>query len=111
MQQNDNMTMQLIADRINTMHADFKGVVESLALAVNKLVALEEKASYMNQNYERLERQLEKAESNFQKLEERMDNLEKDAPDTKRAVGWIYSAIVAVAGLALTAAGKFFGII
>lgn len=117
MEKHDNITMQLIANRLEAMHGDVNDLrgsmhetLKEISSAVNKLVALESNQAAMNQSYLRLEKQLEKAEQKFDKLEERVDSLEKDQPDNKRVVGYIYKALW---GAALVVAGfvaKFVGL-
>ena len=122
MQHNNDITMQLIANRLDTIHEevgtlrasihiDLKGVIENMSSAVNKLIALEERHTAMNHNYERLEKQLEKADSKFGQLESRVDMLEKDAPETKRVTGWVMSAIYGALALIASGAAKYFGFI
>ena len=114
---NDNATIQVIAERINSMQNDvsdlrdtMKDSMKEMSAAVTKLVQIEERQIYMNQSYDRLSAMLNKMQDKAEKVEARVDALEKEQPLTKQAVTWIYAAVWAVVGAAALFAAKFFGI-
>lgn len=119
---NDNITMQLIANRLeaiqgevgtlrSSIHSDIKEVTSDMGVAINKLVEIEANNRVMNQAYDRLQKQLEKADSKFDLLESRVDSLEKDQPDNKRVTTWVYSLIWGALALVASGIAKYFGFI
>lgn len=114
---NDDATIQVIAERINSMQNDvsdlrdtMKDSMKEMSAAVTKLVQMEERQICMNQSYDRLSATLDKMQDKAEKVEARVDALEKEQPLTKQAVTWIYAAVWAVVGTAALFAAKFFGI-
>lgn len=114
---NDDATIQVIAERINSMQNDvsdlrdtMKDSMKEMAAAVTKLVQIEERQIYMNQSYDRLSAALDKMQDKTEKVESRVDALEKEQPLTKQAVTWIYAAVWSVVGASTLFAAKFFGI-
>ena len=114
---NDDATIQVIAERINSMQNDvsdlrdtMKDSMKEMSAAVTKLVQMEERQIFMNQSYDRLSATLDKMQDKAEKVEARVDALEKEQPLTKQAVTWIYAAVWAVVGAAALFAAKFFGI-
>lgn len=107
--QDNNQTMQMIADRINALHTDVGDLrdtmitsMKEMSQAVTKLAQVDERQIYMNQAYERLSNLIEKQQDKNDKLESRIDELEKQQPLIKQALNWIYTGVGAVV---LTAAG------
>lgn len=114
---NDDATIQVIAERINSMQNDVSDLrdtmrdsMKEMSAAVTKLVQIEERQIYMNQSYDILRITLDKMQDRSEKLETRIDGLEKEQPMTKQAVNWIYAAVWAVCGAAALFAAKAFGI-
>lgn len=114
---NDDATIQVIAERINSMQNDvsdlrdtMKDSMKEMSAAVTKLVQIEERQIYMNQSYDRLSATLNKMQDKAEKVEARVDALEKEQPLTKQAVTWIYAGVWAVVGAVALFAAKFFGI-
>lgn len=114
---NDDATIQVIAERINSMQNDVSDLrdtmrdsMKEMSAAVTKLVQMEERQIFMNQSYDRLSATLDKMQDKAEKIEARVDALEKEQPLTKQAVTWIYAAVWAVVGAAALFAAKFFGI-
>jgi len=115
--QNDNATIQVIAERINSMQDDvsdlritMKESMEKMSTAVTKLVQIEERQFFMNESYGRVVTTVDKMQEKAEKLEGRLDALEKEQPLTKQAVTWIYAAVWSVVGAAVLFAAKAFGI-
>lgn len=114
---NDDATIQVIAERINSMQSDVSDLrdtmrdsMKEMSAAVTKLVQMEERQIFMNQSQDRLTTALDKMQEKAEKLESRVDALEKEQPLTKQAVTWIYAAVWSVVGAAALFAAKFFGI-
>ena len=89
----NNATIQVVAERINSLHEDItelrdtmKESVREMSQAIQTLVRLEEKQLALNQT-------AEETKKNFKELEARVDALEKDQPETKRIVSWAYKAV------------------
>lgn len=113
---NDDATIQVIAERINTMQNDVSDLrdtmrdsMKEMSAAVTKLVQMEERQIYMNQSYDRLSATLEKMQDRSEKLESRVDSLEKEQPLTKQVVKWVITAVWAVVAAAAAFAGKAIG--
>ena len=114
---NDDATIQVIAERINSMQNDVSDLrdtmrdsMKEMSAAVIKLVQMEERQIFMNQSQDRLATSLDKMQDKAEKLEARVDALEKEQPLTKQAVTWIYAAVWSVVGASALFAAKFFGI-
>jgi len=112
-----DQTNQLLVERMTSLHQDFtllrEGMndgLKELAQAVNKLVKVEERQSYMARSYEVMERKLEKADVKFESLEARVDVLEKEAPMQRTISKWILAAIGAVISAIAVYGLKLFGI-
>jgi DNA repair ATPase RecN len=118
MQRNDDATIQVIAERINSMQNDVSDLrdtmrdsMKEMSAAVTKLVQMEERQIYMNQSYERLANTLDKMQAGTDVLEKRIDNLEKELPLMKQATKWVYAAVWAVVAAAATFVAKTIGIL
>lgn len=92
----EDMTIHIVADRISLLHGDITELKDSMkesmremAIAVNKLVAVEIRQEAINQAYVQVTNQLEKEIVKRETLENRVDALEKDQPMTKQVVSWI----------------------
>jgi DNA repair ATPase RecN len=103
----DDATIQVIAERINSMQSDvsdlrvtMKDSMEKMSSAVTKLVQIEERQFHMNQSYDRLSILFEKWVDKSERLEARIDALEKEQPLTKQVVKWVLAAVWAVVGAA-----------
>lgn len=129
----DNMTVQLIADRLNLLHEDVNDMRTSLrdsmagmSTAIQKLVQLEERQLLSSQTLERALTQIDKEHTRMQSdikdsevkqeawkeaIEKRVDDLEKVQPLQAQATKWMLSAVWAFAGVAVMAGLKFFGIL
>jgi len=129
----DNMTVQLIADRLNLLHEDVNDMRTSLrdsmagmSTAIQKLVQLEERQLLSSQTLERALTQIDKEHTRMQDdfkdseikqeawkeaIEKRVDDLEKVQPLQAQATKWMLSAVWAFAGVAVMAGLKFFGIL
>ena len=110
-QPQDNATIQVVAERINSLHEDvtdlrytMKESVKEMSQAIQTLVRLEERQMNLNQSNEEIKK-------SFVALEARVDALEKEQPETRRVVSWMYKAVwgavVVVAGFI----AKFVGLI
>jgi chromosome segregation ATPase len=89
--QND-ATIQVIAERINSMQNDVSDLrdtmrdsMEKMSIAITKLVQMEERQLFMNQSYDRLSNTLDKMNEKCEKIEARVDALEKEQPMNKVA--------------------------
>lgn len=129
----DNMTVQLIAGRLNLLHEDVNDMRTSLrdsmagmSTAIQKLVQLEERQLLSSQTLERALTQIDKEHTRMQSdikdsevkqeawkeaIEKRVDDLEKVQPLQAQATKWMLSAVWAFAGVAVMAGLKFFGIL
>ena len=105
----EDATIQVVAERINSLHEDvtelrdtMKESVREMSSAIQALVRLEERQFNLNQASEQLRK-------DYAALESRVDSLEKDQPDTKRIVTWAYratwAALAVVGGFILKAVG------
>ena len=108
--QENNATIQVVAERINSLHDDvtelrdtMKESVREMSQAIQTLVRLEEKQLNLNQTAEESKR-------NFKELEARVDALEKDQPMTKQVVKWVLAAIGSVVAAAAMFVAKMLGI-
>lgn len=113
----EDASIQLVADRLNSLHSDLNDLKDSMresmremTAAVTRLAQIDERQIHMNRSHEKLETALQKSNEKLEKLENRIDTLEKEAPMNKQAVKWIYSAVWAVVAAAAAAFGKYFGI-
>ena len=109
--------MQIISDRIGLLHKDMGELKDSMrdsmrevAVAVNKLVALETRQEAINQSYKQVLIQLEKEQDKREKLENRLDSLEREQPMNKQVVRWILYAVGAICVAAATFVGKAVGL-
>ena len=125
----DDSTIQVVADRLNSLHDDVGEIRTSLTEAMRevstsftKLVQIEERQVSTNQAIERALRIAEKAHSRLDTcedtmqskldiLEARIDELEKAQPMQKQVTDWVLKALWACVGFGLYLAGKYFGII
>lgn len=117
-QTNNETTIQVIAERINSMQVDVSDLrdtmrdsMEKMSTAVTKLVQIEERQIFMNQSYDRLGQTLDKMQDRSDKLESRVDALEREQPEIKRIVGWAYKALFAAAVACVSFIAKFVGLI
>ena len=115
--QND-ATIQVIAERINSMQNDVSDLrdtmrdsMEKMSIAITKLVQMEERQLFMNQSYDRLSNTLDKMNEKCEKIEARVDALEKEQPETKRIVGLAYKALWMAAVAAVSFIAKTVGLI
>lgn len=114
---NDDATIQVIAERINSMQNDvsdlrdtMKDSMKEMSAAVTKLVQMEERQIFMNQSYDRLSATLDKMQDRSEKLESRVDALEKEQPITKQVTKWVMTAVWAVVAAAAAFVGKMLGV-
>lgn len=118
MEEHKDTTIQVIAERISSLHGDvtelrttMKDSMKEMSAAVTKLVQIEVNQMYMNQSYERLNVSLEKSNLKYETLEKRMDDIEKEQPLTKQIVKWVVVGITAlitgIVGYALKTIGIF----
>lgn len=125
----DDSTVKIIADRINSLHEDVGEIRESLkdsmkemSSALTKLVQIEERQVFTNQAIERALKVSEKAhtridncedevEKKFDALEARVDTLEKAAPMQGQVTKWVMGAVWAAAGLGAMYVCKMLGIL
>ena len=112
-----NITSQLIASRLDSIHEDMSDLrgslkenLRDLAKAINKLVALETNQTAMTQSYDRLVKQLDKSEAKFDELEERIDKVEKDLSPVKTLSDWAYKGLFAVIAVVAAFVLKFVGL-
>lgn len=108
--------MQIVAERISLLHGDITELKDSMkesmremAIAVNKLVAVEIRQEAINQAYVQVTSQLEKEIIKRETLENRVDALEKDQPMTKQVVSWIMWAVGSIVVAAVTFIAKSVG--
>ena len=113
----DDASLQYVAERIGLLHEDITDLKDSMkesmkemALAVNKLVAVETKQDAMNQSYDRIVAQLEREVVKRETLEHRVDNLEKEQPDVSRMKEWFYKGVFAIVALVGIFVMKFVGL-
>lgn len=117
----NDVTIQVIAERINTMQNDVSDLkdtirdsMKEMSAAITKLVQMEERQISLNRSHERLssyhDKMLDKADS----IEKRLVELEKAEPMQKRTSEWIEKAFwMVLAGsvsLIATIGMKFFGL-
>lgn len=125
----DDSTVQVIADRINSLHEDVGEIRESLkdsmkemSGALTKLVQIEERQVFTNQAIERALKISEKAHTRiddcedevgkkFDALEARVDTLEKAAPMQGQVTKWVMAAVWGAAGLGAMYICKMLGIL
>lgn len=112
----EDATIQVIAERINSMQNDVSDLrdstrdsMEKMSAAITKLVQMEERQLHMNQSYDRLSNTLDKMQARSEKLEERVDDLEKEQPMTKQVVRWVLYAMGAIVVAAATFVAKAVG--
>lgn len=107
--QND-ATIQVVAERINSLHEDvtelrdtMKESVREMSQAIQTLVRLEEKQLALNST-------AEETKKNFKELESRVDALEKDQPMQKQVTKWVIGAVGSIVAAAAMFAAKMLGI-
>lgn len=108
--QQDDTTVQVIAERINALHVDvndlrdtMKESMREMSQAIQTLVRLEERQLALNST-------AEETKQNFKALETRVDALEKEQPMTKQVVRWVMKGVWAVVAAAAVFAAKTLGI-
>ena len=114
----DDMNIHIVADRISLLHGDITELKDSMkesmremAIAVNKLVAVEIRQEAINQAYVQVTSQLEKEIVKRENLENRVDALEKDQPMTKQVVSWIMWGVGSIVVAAVTFIAKSVGLV
>ena len=114
--QQEDMNIHIVADRISLLHGDITELKDSMkesmremAIAVNKLVAVEIRQEAINQAYVQVTSQLEKEVVKRETLENRVDALEKDQPMTKQVVSWIIWGVGSIVVAAVTFIAKSVG--
>lgn len=125
----DDSTVQVIADRINSLHEDVGEIRESLrdsmkemSGALTKLVQIEERQVFTNQAIERALKVSEKAhtridscedevQKKFEALEHRVDTLEQAAPMQGQVTKWFMAAVWGAAGVGAMYVLKMLGIL
>ena len=112
----EDMNIHIVADRISLLHGDITELKDSMkesmremAIAVNKLVAVEIRQEAINQAYVQVTSQLEKEVIKRESLENRVDALEKDQPMTKQVVSWIMWGVGSIVVAAVTFIAKSVG--
>ena len=112
----EDMSIHIVADRISLLHGDITELKDSMkesmremAIAVNKLVAVEIRQEAINQAYVQVTSQLEKEVVKRETLENRVDALEKDQPMTKQVVSWIIWGVGSIVVAAVTFIAKSVG--
>jgi autonomous glycyl radical cofactor GrcA len=112
----EDMNIHIVADRISLLHGDITELKDSMkesmremAIAVNKLVAVEIRQEAINQAYVQVTSQLEKEIIKRESLENRVDALEKDQPMTKQVVSWIMWGVGSIVVAAVTFIAKSVG--
>lgn len=112
----EDMNIHIVADRISLLHGDITELKDSMkesmremAIAVNKLVAVEIRQEAINQAYVQVTSQLEKEIVKRETLENRVDALEKEQPMTKQVVTWIMWAVGSIVVAAVTFIAKSVG--
>lgn len=107
----NNATIQVVAERINSLHEDvtelrdtMKESVREMSQAIQTLVRLEEKQLALNSTSEEIK-------NNFKELEARVDALEKDQPETKRIVDYGYKAMWLIVAVVLGFIAKAVGLV
>ena len=112
----EDMNIHIVADRISLLHGDITELKDSMkesmremAIAVNKLVAVEIRQEAINQAYVQVTSQLEKEVVKRETLENRVDALEKDQPMTKQVVSWIMWGAGSIVVAAVTFIAKSVG--
>jgi hypothetical protein len=87
--------VQVIAVRLDNLHADVSGmrdVLKELATAVTKLAIIEERQQQATQALERAFKALEKVET-------RLDSIEKAQPLQQQSADWVGKAVWAAVAL------------
>lgn len=125
----DDSTIQVVADRLNSLHTDVGEIRTSLtealrevSTAFTKLVQIEERQVSTNQAIERALRVSEKAHSRLDEcedamqskldaLEARIDELEKAQPMQKQVTDWVLRALWGAVAAGAYLAGKYFGLL
>ena len=114
---NDDATIQVIAERINSMQNDvsdlrdtMKDSMKEMSAAVTKLVQMEERQIYMHQSYDRLSAMLDKMQDKAEKVEARVDALEKEQPMQKQVTKWIIGAVGSIVLAAASFVAKMLGL-
>lgn len=109
-QPTNQATIQVVAERINSLHEDvtelrdtMKESVKEMSQAIQTLVRLEEKQLALNQT-------AEETKQKFNTLESRVDILEKDQPELKRMKDWFYKGVFALVGAVGLFILKFVGL-
>ena len=113
----EDMNIHIVADRISLLHGDITELKDSMkesmremAIAVNKLVAVEIRQESINQAYVQVTSQLEKEIIKRESLENRVDALEREQPMNKQVVKWVIGAVGTVVLAAASFVAKMLGI-
>jgi DNA repair ATPase RecN len=112
----EDATIQVIAERINTMQNDMSDLrdtmrdsMKDMSAAITKLVQMEERQIHMNQSYDRLNGHLDKFTDKLEKLESRLVSLEVSEPMQKQTSEWIGKAVWAIVAASAAFAAKSLG--
>ena len=107
---NDELTTQLIVNRLESIASDVKDSLKETQAISLKITALETSQRSLSNNLDRIERQVDEERRDRKDLERRIDVLEKEAPMTKQIHKWIISAVTAAVALVLGFVAKAVGL-
>jgi len=117
-QSNTNANLQIVADRINSLHEDVSELKESLrdsmkevATAVTKLVQMEERQIQSSQAIERAFKASEDNQKDVRELNKRITELEREVPRNHETSEWIRGIMYGAVGLCAMFIAKKVGLI
>lgn len=108
--QRNSATIQVVAERINSLHEDVTDLrftmqesVKEMSHAIQTLVRLEERQLNLNQT-------AEETKQNFKLLEARVDVLEKEQPMNRQVTKWVMGAVGSIVAVSAMIVAKMLGI-
>lgn len=114
---NDDTTVQVIAERVNSIQDDvtelkvsLKDSMREISAALNKLVQIEAQNSLRDKNHDNVEKEIKEHKQEISKLENRLDAVEKEQVSFRIVKRVVFGAVGLVLTAVLALVGKVIGI-
>lgn len=109
MPEDKEIHLQIVAQRITSLHEDVNDMKESMresmkdvSLALTKLVKLEERSAMRDDLIDRAFKANEKTQKDVESLKDRVVELEKQNVTNKQTSTWVQSAVTGIIVLVMT---------
>ena len=117
MPEDKEVHLQIVAQRITSLHEDVNDMKESMresmkdvSLALTKLVKLEERSAMRDDLIDRAFKANEKTQKDVENLKDRVLELEKQSVTNKQTSQWVQSVVTGAVVLVLMFAAKQLGL-